>query len=127
MPVRKLLVANRGEIAVRIVRAARKLGCRTVQAHSRADADMLAVRPTILTAVPRVLEVIRTRVLTQVAREKPFRQRLFRMAMTIGLKRLDGGRLTLIEQALDPILDRLVRAKVRARFGGRLIGRQHHR
>ncbi len=44
MPVRKLLVANRGEIAVRIVRAARKLGCRTVQAHSRADADMLAVR-----------------------------------------------------------------------------------
>ena len=31
-------------------------------------ADMLTVRPTILTAVPRVLEVIRTRVLTQVAR-----------------------------------------------------------
>ena len=31
-------------------------------------ADMLTVRPTILTAVPRVLEVIRSRVLTQVAR-----------------------------------------------------------
>jgi long-chain acyl-CoA synthetase len=83
--------------------------------------DMLTVRPTILTAVPRVLEVIRTRVLTQVAREKPFRRRLFQLAVTIGMKRVDGIRLTLAEQALDPILDRLVRAKVRARFGGRLV------
>jgi long-chain acyl-CoA synthetase len=84
-------------------------------------ADMLAVRPTILTAVPRVLEVIRARVLTQVARETPFRQRLFQMAIAIGLKRVDKQKLTLGEQLLDPILDRLVRAKVRARFGGRLV------
>ncbi len=84
-------------------------------------ADMLAVRPTILTAVPRVLEVIRMRVLTQVAREKPLRQRLFHRALAIGAKRLDGARLTVLERSLDPILDRLVRAKVRARFGGRLV------
>jgi acetyl-CoA carboxylase biotin carboxylase subunit len=44
MPIRSLLVANRGEIAVRIVRAARELGIHTVQAHSTADADSLAVR-----------------------------------------------------------------------------------
>jgi long-chain acyl-CoA synthetase len=84
-------------------------------------ADLLTVRPTLLTAVPRVLEVIRMRVLTQVAREKPLRQRLFQLAVTIGLKRVDGKRLTLAEKLLDPILDRLVRAKVRARFGGRLV------
>ncbi|MGA3398719.1 MAG: long-chain fatty acid--CoA ligase [Acetobacteraceae bacterium] len=84
-------------------------------------ADLLSVRPTIMTVVPRVLEVIRNRVLTQVARQPPLRQRLFQRAMAIGLKRLDAAPLTLGEALLDPLLDRLVRAKVRARFGGRLV------
>jgi acetyl-CoA carboxylase biotin carboxylase subunit len=39
-----LLIANRGEIAVRIVRAARELGIRTVLARSSADADSLAAQ-----------------------------------------------------------------------------------
>jgi acetyl-CoA carboxylase biotin carboxylase subunit len=39
----KLLVANRGEVAVRIIRAARELGIRTVIAHSEADRDSLGV------------------------------------------------------------------------------------
>jgi acetyl-CoA carboxylase biotin carboxylase subunit len=44
MGIRRLLIANRGEIAVRIIRAARELGIETVQAHSTADADSLPVR-----------------------------------------------------------------------------------
>jgi acetyl-CoA carboxylase biotin carboxylase subunit len=40
----RLLIANRGEIAVRIQRAARELGMTTIQVHSVADADSLAVK-----------------------------------------------------------------------------------
>lgn len=41
---KKILIANRGEIALRIIRACREMGIQTVAVHSTADATSMAVR-----------------------------------------------------------------------------------
>jgi len=40
----KILIANRGEIALRVLRACRELGIRTVAVHSTADAEAKYVK-----------------------------------------------------------------------------------
>ncbi len=63
MPIESLLVANRGEIAIRIMRAAGELGIRTVAVHSEDDARNLhtrkadAVRPLEGSGVAPYLDI----------------------------------------------------------------------
>ena len=44
VPIRRILIANRGEIAVRIIRSCRTLGIETVLAASEADRESLPAR-----------------------------------------------------------------------------------
>jgi long-chain acyl-CoA synthetase len=83
-------------------------------------ANMPEARPTIMPCVPRLYEVMRQRILAGVNREKGKKKEFFEKAVYLGTKKVNGEKLGLIERLQDRVLDKLVRDKVRARFGGRL-------
>jgi long-chain acyl-CoA synthetase len=83
-------------------------------------ANMAEVRPTIMTAVPRLYESMRTRILKAVDRQGGTKARLFHKAVETGTRRYRGQPLGLGGWIADKALDRLVRRKVAQRFGGRL-------
>lgn len=85
------------------------------------SANMLEVRPTIMTAVPRLYDSIRTRMLKGLGKVGRVQQVLFHAALTLGTRRIDqDGRLGPLDSIVDRVLDRVVRDKIRDRFGGRL-------
>jgi len=82
--------------------------------------DMVGVRPTVMTGVPRVFEKLHARVHEMVSQAPAIRQRLFHWALGVGHARVQaergGGRPPL----LAGLADRLVLSKIRERTGGRL-------
>ncbi len=82
--------------------------------------NLLEARPTILTCVPRLFEVMRQRIDRQLRRRGGVGLRLFETAIRLGRERYERGRLGPVDAAFDRLLDVLVRRKVAARFGGRL-------
>ncbi len=82
--------------------------------------NMAEARPTIMTAVPRLYEMMRVRILHGLRRQSATKQYLFNKTVELGTKRYRQGRLGPLDALMDRVLDRLVRDKVRQRFGGRL-------
>ena len=83
--------------------------------------NLAEARPTIMTAVPRLYESLYQRILRGVEKQGGLKARLFHLALDLGRKRYaDPASLNPWEWLLDRLTDRLVRDKMRARFGGRL-------
>jgi long-chain acyl-CoA synthetase len=87
----------------------------------RLSAEFQEIKPAIITAVPRLFEVLRARIEAGLEKESPLKRKLFARALALGLKRLEHTNLSPFERVQDAVLDRLVRRKVRDRFGGRLV------
>jgi long-chain acyl-CoA synthetase len=83
-------------------------------------ANLLEARPTIMTAVPRLYETLHRRILLGVERKGGMSRKMFDKAVATGRKRASSVSRSLGERLLDRALDRLVRAGLRRRFGGRL-------
>jgi long-chain acyl-CoA synthetase len=82
--------------------------------------NLAEVRPTLLFSVPRIFNKIYTAVQQQIAAQPKPLQMLVQEAFKITAKERAGERLKVHELALLSAVDRLVFAKVRARFGGHL-------
>jgi long-chain acyl-CoA synthetase len=77
------------------------------------------VRPTLMVVVPRLFEVLRTRIMKQVEKQGKVANYLMDRALGIGGRKAAGkGRI--IDLPMNLILDRTLRPKIKARFGGRM-------
>jgi long-chain acyl-CoA synthetase len=83
--------------------------------------NMAEVRPTIMTAVPRLYEAMHQRILRGLAKATPLQRRLFDLALELGRKRYEQpDKFGLSDRLLDRFAEATVRRKLRKRFGGRL-------
>ncbi|WP_324261730.1 long-chain fatty acid--CoA ligase [Altererythrobacter sp. H2] len=76
-------------------------------------------RPTIMVVVPRLFEVLRQRIMKQVEKQGRVANFLMDRALRIG-EREAGGKGRLIDKPMNFILEKSLRPKIRARFGGRI-------
>src|SRR5262249_40179012 len=60
--------------------------------------NLVEVRPTIMTAVPRLYETLHQRIRLTMERERGLKRRMFERAAAVGRKRLAGERLSLGER-----------------------------
>ena len=82
--------------------------------------DLLSVKPTLMTAVPRLYEVLYKKINNQLAIQDKVTQKLFYKTVALGTKTFKGFNLSLIEKAENLILDKIVRKKLQRKFGGNL-------
>lgn len=81
------------------------------------------VRPTLMTSVPRLFERIQGRIINQMAKEKPAKQKIFSWALGVGttwIRNKMQGKSSIINSLQYSLADKLVFSKIRERMGGRI-------
>ncbi|MEQ1724465.1 MAG: AMP-dependent synthetase/ligase [Sphingopyxis sp.] len=81
--------------------------------------NMEEARPTIMVVVPRLFEVIRARMLKAVEKQGKAANFLLRQALRIGAKDY-SGRKRLYDRPMNALINKTLRPKIQARFGGRM-------
>jgi long-chain acyl-CoA synthetase len=86
--------------------------------------NLAVVRPTFVAAVPRIFEKVHNRIVATAAEGSALRRRIFQWAFRLGRRvaaaRRDGRPVAPWTALGHAVADRLVFAKIRGRFGGRL-------
>ena len=82
-------------------------------------ANMEEVSPTIMVVVPRLFEVLRTRIMKQVEKQGRLPAAMMYRALDIATRRA-AGKGKFADKLVDMVLERTLRPKIRARFGGRM-------
>ncbi len=82
-------------------------------------ANIEEVRPTIMVVVPRLFEVLRTRISKAIEKQGGAGQKLLARALAVGARRYEG-RLRLADRPSQWAVDLLFKPKIAKKFGGRL-------
>ena len=82
--------------------------------------DLLTVKPTLMTAVPRLYEVLYKKINSQLFNKNKITQNIFFKAIELGSKRFNNFDLSLKEKIQDYFLEHIVRKKFQKKFGGNL-------
>ena len=82
--------------------------------------DLLSVKPSLMTAVPRLYEVLHKKINNQLSNQSKITQKLFSKTIELGTKKFEKRELLFIEKLQDFALDKLVRKKIQKKFGGNL-------
>ena len=82
--------------------------------------DLLSVKPTLMTAVPRLYEVLHKKINIQLSTQSKITQKLFYKTIELGTKKFQKFDFNFKEKLQDLVLDKLVRKKIQKKFGGNL-------
>ena len=76
--------------------------------------------PEIMTAVPRFYQNLYQKINTSFNKATGFKKTLINKMIKLGSKKINKEKLSVVEKIYDSILEKLVRAKIKAQFGGKL-------